>query len=91
LIGVLLPAQFFTATPKGTVAAQVWAVGFKLAAAYILALSSWVMLLAWYAALFKLPHPPAEEILGPVPVLTGPPDRESRAKADLPPSDIAPA
>ena len=91
LAGVWLPAQFFTATPKGAVAAQVWTVGFKLACAYILAVGSWVMLLAWYAALFKLHLPPGEGAMAPAPVLTGPPHRESRAKAGIPPRDDTPA
>jgi hypothetical protein len=86
LVGVDMPGQFFNAAPKGTVSAQVWTVGLKLAAAYLLAVGSWVLLLAWWAVLFSRPNkPPTEEALVAVPVLSGPPDRELKARAPLPP------
>jgi hypothetical protein len=53
LVGVLLPGRFFSALPSGTVSHQVWAVGFKLAGAYLLAITSWVLVLAWAAVLLK--------------------------------------
>jgi hypothetical protein len=88
LLGVWLPSQFFNAPPKGTVSAQVWTVGLKLAAAYLLAITSWVTLLAWWAVLFgREDKPPNDEALVAVPVLTGPPDRERGAKVDAPPAE----
>ncbi|MGD0480054.1 MAG: hypothetical protein ABSA42_07785 [Terracidiphilus sp.] len=51
LVGVLLPSYFFNGEPHGTVAHQVWAVSLKLAGAYLLAMTSWVLLLAWAAVL----------------------------------------
>ena len=91
LAGVWLPASFFNKVPAGSVSAQVWAVSLKLLAAYILAVGSWVLLLAWWATLFKSPaQPPNEEALVAVPVLTGPPDRGLRVKADIPPPDDTP-
>jgi hypothetical protein len=51
LVGVLLPSYFFNGEPHGTVTHQVWAVSLKLAGAYLLAIASWVLLLAWAAVL----------------------------------------
>ncbi len=51
LVGVLLPSYFFNGEPHGTVSHQVWAVSLKLAGAYLLAMASWVLLLAWAAVL----------------------------------------
>ena len=51
LAGVLFPSHFFNGLPNGTVSHQVWAVTFKLAAAYVLGVGCWVLLLAWTAAL----------------------------------------
>jgi len=88
LVGVWLPSQFINKTPSGSVSAQVWAVGFKLAGAYLLAVSSWVLLLAWWAVLFSPRQaPPTEEALVAIPVSKGPPDRELKAKADIPPPE----
>ena len=56
LVGVLLPGRFFSALPSGTVSHQVWAVGFKLAGAYLLAITSWVLVLAWAAVLMMKTH-----------------------------------
>lgn len=85
LVGVWLPAQFFNGTPKGTVTAQVWAVGLKLAGAYVLAVGSWVLLLGWWAALFcRQQKPSADEALVGAPVLSGPPEGELRARAAPP-------
>ena len=90
LLGVWLPSHFFTAPPKGTVSAQEWAVTLKLIGAYLLAVTSWTVLLAWWATLFTLPAAdPREEALIAVPVLAGPPDRTLRARADIPPDDTA--
>lgn len=51
LTGVALPGRFFTAQPRGTVSHQVWAVILKVAGAYLLAVTSWVLVLAWAAVL----------------------------------------
>jgi hypothetical protein len=92
LIGVWLPSKFFEKLPAGSVSAQVWAVSLKLAGAYVLAVGSWVLLLAWWASLFKLPtKPPAEEALIAAPVLAGPPERGLKAKADIPPPHDPPS
>jgi hypothetical protein len=88
LAGVWLPAHFFAALPKGTVAAQEWAVTIKLIGAYLLAVGSWVLLLAWLGVLFRLPDaPPGDDALVAEPALAGPPDRELRARAFPPPDD----
>ena len=89
LLGVWLPSHFFNAMPKGSVAAQEWAVIWKLTATYLLAVGSWVLLLGWWATLFSK-HPstlPTEEVLAPVPVLSGPPNGNLRARAEVPPPD----
>jgi len=92
LVGVWLPGQFFNGTPKGSVTAQEWAVTWKLAATYLLAVGSWVLLLGWWATLFgERKSPPTEEELVPVPVLTGPPNGELKARAVIPPGDETPA
>lgn len=65
LAGVLLPSHFFHGVPSGTVAHQVWAVMFKLAAAYVLGVGCWVLLLAWAAVLLdrtERPAPAASEL-----------------------------
>jgi hypothetical protein len=86
LLAVWLPSHFFTPEPHGSVTAQVWSVGLKLAAAYLLAVSSWVLLLAWCAVLFaRQQKPPVEETLVAVPVVVGPEDRADAAQAELPP------
>lgn len=52
LAGVSLTGHFFAAEPQGTVSHQVWAVMFKLAGAYLLAVTSWIFLLVWAVVLF---------------------------------------
>jgi hypothetical protein len=87
LVAVVLPENFFAGAPRGTVTAQVWAVGLKLAVSYLLAMASWVVLLGWWAALFcRQQKPPAAEVMAPVPVLSGPPEGKFGAKA-VPPED----
>jgi len=61
LAGVLLPSHFFAGLPNGTVHHQVWAVIFKLAGTYLLAVCSWVLLLAWGAVLLARQPQPAED------------------------------
>jgi len=86
-VGVWLPAQFFEKPPHGTVSAQVWSVILKLAATYVLAVGSWVLLLGWWATLFARPRiAPDDEELVAVPVLSGGPEPALRARA-LPPFD----
>lgn len=88
-VGVWLPSRFFIGLPHGTVSAQVWLVILKLAAVYLLAVGTWVLLLAWVAALFARQIPPEEEeeALVAVPVLTGQPHGEQSAVAEIPPPD----
>jgi hypothetical protein len=64
LVGVSLPAHLFTGIPHGSVAHQVWAVIFKVAGAYLMAVSSWTLLLAWAAVLMKLPLPKGADNVG---------------------------
>jgi hypothetical protein len=89
LAGVWLPAHFFGGAPKGTVSTQVWSVGLKLAACYMLAIGSWVLLLAWWATLMgpRKSMPPEEEP-EPVGVRSSPPRDWSNGKIEiLPPED----
>jgi len=87
LAGVWLPGTFFTGTPSGTVQAQVWHVGLKLAGAYLLAVGCWVLLLGWVTTLFGRQRPPAEEALVAVPVLASPKVGTQAASAEIPPPD----
>jgi hypothetical protein len=84
LVAVWLPSKFFSAPPSGTVSGQVWHVGLKLTATYLLAVGSWVFLLGWVATLFGRQKPPAEEALVPAPVLAGPPERMQAAQMEKP-------
>ncbi len=81
-VGVWLPAQFFAKPPHGSVSAQVWSVSLKLLATYLLAVGSWVLSLGWWATLFSQRRniDDDEELIG-VPVLSGPPDPQLRARA----------
>jgi hypothetical protein len=69
------------------VSAQEWKVGLKLAGVYLLGVSAWVVMLGWWAVLFDWQSPgekadPGDgDALVPVPVLSGPPDRELKARA----------
>lgn len=63
LAGVLFPSHFFAGLPNGTVSHQVWSVMFKLAAAYVLGVGCWVLLLAWAAVLLDRQTQPAENAL----------------------------
>ena len=85
LVAILPPSHLFNALPTGSVAAQEWHVILKMVGVYLLVIGSWVLLLGWQATLLagKL-APPAEEALAAVPVLSGPPDRDMSAKADIP-------
>jgi hypothetical protein len=91
LVGVLLPSRFFVGLPHGTVSAQVWTVILKLVATYLLAVGTWVLLLAWVATRFGRQNPPEEEALVAVPVLVGPPQGKQGATAEIPPPDDTPA
>lgn len=87
LVAVRWTGHWFEAEPTGTVTAQEWNVGLKLIGAYVVAVSAWVVMLAWWAVLFDWKKPAAADggddgdSLVPVPVLSGPPDRELRTKA----------
>lgn len=59
LIGVAWPHSFFAALPHGSVAAQVWRVVLKLVGAYLLAVASWLAILAWAATLICAARPSA--------------------------------
>jgi hypothetical protein len=61
LVGVSLPAHFFSTIPHGTVSAQVSAVAWKLVATYVLVIGGWVLLLAWAAVLLDRIASDAEE------------------------------
>jgi hypothetical protein len=86
---VRLPGRFFVAEPSGTVSAQVWHVGLKLAATYVLAIGCWVLLLAWVATLFgrQKPRTRGGDELVRVPVTAGPPRFSRGAVAEIPPTD----
>lgn len=90
-VGVWLPSRFFVGLPHGSVSAQVWTVILKLAATYLLAVGTWVLLLAWVATLFGRQNPPEEESLVAVPALTGAPQGKKGAVAAIPPPDETPA
>ena len=53
LAGVALPGCLFAAEPHGPILHQLAALFLNLAAAYILAVGSWVLLLGWAAVLFS--------------------------------------
>ena len=90
LVGVLLPSYFFNGEPHGTVTHQVWAVSLKLAGAYLLAIASWVLLLAWCAVLLvrdeRRSKAPGDDALIAAPVGSGPLGEDS-VKLPLPESD----
>jgi hypothetical protein len=87
LVAVRWTGHWFDTEPTGTVSAQEWKVGLKLAGAYLLGVSAWVVMLGWWAVLFDWQKPEGGagsgdgDALVPVPVLSGPPDRELKAKA----------
>jgi len=85
--GVWLPSRFFDKPPAGSVSAQEWHVVLKLLGAYLLAIASWVFLLAWQATLAALPRPQKEpptefELIG-APLVTGPPSRTRAAAVEV--------
>jgi hypothetical protein len=91
LVAVAWPGTFFEALPHGTVSHQIWTVGLKLAAAYVLAVAAWVILLAWAATLLALRDgsvfPPQDDSGGepvPEPALVGPPLGRKSASVRLP-------
>jgi hypothetical protein len=83
-VAVWLPGRFFAAAPHGSVLAQEGRVALKLAAAYLLAVGSWVLLMGWEAVLFGRQQPAADEKLVPIPALVGPPEPEKQASVKLP-------
>ena len=87
LVAVRWTGHWFDAEPTGAVSAQEWSVGLKLAGVYVLGVGAWVLMLGWWAVLFDWTKPGGKANPGdgdavvPVPVLSGPPDRELEAKA----------
>ncbi|HWE85304.1 MAG TPA: hypothetical protein VG267_10200 [Terracidiphilus sp.] len=62
LIGEWWPQTWYAADPQGTVHAQMWHVGLKLAAAYLLAVTGLVKVLCWGAMLVNpRPRNPMDE------------------------------
>lgn len=53
LIGQAWPGTFFDSLPHGTVHGQVWRVVLKIAAAYFLAVLSWLLALVWSSVLLS--------------------------------------
>jgi hypothetical protein len=90
LVGVLLPSYFFHGEPHGTVTHQVWAVSLKLTGAYLLAMASWILLLAWAAVLLTRdehrPKAPGDDVLVAAPIGSGP-RKENSVNLPLPESD----
>ena len=86
MVGVALPACFLA----GSESEPIWYVVLKLAAAYLLGVGSWVLLLAWAATLFGREEPPKEEALVAVPVLAGQPEGSRSAAVEIPPPDEVP-
>ena len=84
LVAVWLPGQFFSGVPHGTVSVQIWSVALKLGAAYLLAISCWVFVLAWAAVLFGRQQSPAMEEPIAVPALVGPPEPDKQDSVKLP-------
>lgn len=87
--GVSLPSHFFAGVPNGTVQHQVWAVIFKVAGTYLLAVMSWVLLLAWAAVLItrvKLLTGRGGEEAGVLAPVNSGPLREGDVKLPLPES-----
>ena len=63
LLAVKMPEHFFVALPQGTVAGQIWHVGLKLAATYLLGVGCWLLVLAWLAVLWSRQPEPDEKAL----------------------------
>jgi hypothetical protein len=89
LVGALLPSYFFNGEPHGTVTHQVWAAILKPVGAYLLAMASWVLLLAWCAVQLAReehkPEWPGDDALVAAPVGSGPVGEDS-VKLPLPES-----
>lgn len=91
LASVALPGRLFDAAPHGAVTRQVAAVALKLATAYVLALASWIVLLAWAATLMRVRRGAKGNGSGgysgdpqPEPALVGPSDGSRSAAVRLP-------
>ncbi|HEV2136362.1 MAG TPA: hypothetical protein VGR47_19210 [Terracidiphilus sp.] len=72
LIAVEWPSHFYNAIPQGSVSQQVWAVLLKLLANYLLAITSWILLLAWAAVLISPRPQSADDALVPAPIGSAP-------------------
>jgi hypothetical protein len=84
LLSVWLPGLFFAPQPSGTVSAQIWHVSLKLAGAYLLAVSSWVLLLAWAAVLFDRTKPPAADASASATPVVEPREESKQASTEPP-------
>ena len=78
----VLPALLLAVTADN--AAGTWSNGLKLCISQLLELACWVLLLSWFAVLFRAPKPPAEEVLVPALVGDGSPKRADAVKLPLP-------
>lgn len=72
LAAVEWPSHFYNGIPQGPVSHQVWTVLFKLAANDLLAITSWILLLAWAAVLIAPRTQPADDALVPAVIGSGP-------------------
>lgn len=77
LVAVEWPSHFYNGIPQGSVSHQVWTVLLKLAANYLLAITGWVLLLAWAAVLISPRTQPADEALVPAAIGSGPLNQDS--------------
>ena len=90
LIAVEWPSHFYNAVPQGSVSHQVWTVLLKLLANYLLAITAWVLLLAWAAVLISPRSQPADEALVTAPIGSAPLGEDS-VRLPLPESGDNPA
>ncbi|MDR3750085.1 MAG: hypothetical protein P4K94_01230 [Terracidiphilus sp.] len=83
MAGVALPACFLA----GSDSEPIWYVLLKLAAAYLLGVGSWVLLLGWAATLFGPEDLSREDSLAAVPSLAGEPAGSRSVAVEIPPHD----
>lgn len=87
VLGAALPALIGAAFSGETGNEPLWCMVSRDSAEYALAIGSLLSLLAWFALLFdrQQKEPPPDDSVVAVPVLSGPPERELGAKAEVPP------
>ena len=90
VLGRALPGLFATDSISGSAPSRLGIVGLQHLASGLFTAWCWILLLGWLAVLFgrQQKRPPAEEVLVPVPVLTGPEEKSGSAKADVPPDEM---